>query len=144
MPPHLVAIMIFGTISLILIGIVIVLVWRILLLRRTGHRVTGQCVNVYWEPHPLDRSWILPRKLWFATVSYTTPDGDRYRLQVQTRRYTLGELIPVLVPRGQPDRARVDSAWQLWWAPALVGFIAVVFVLATVMVGSTPAAINVR
>ena len=132
MPPHLIATLVFGVPSLILIGIVIVLVWRILRLRRTGHRVRGQCVNVYSEENPLDRRGF--RRLWFSTVAFTAPEGGRYRLTVQTQRHSLGQWIPVLVPPGDPERARVDQPWQLWWAPMLVGFIALVFVLATWMV----------
>jgi hypothetical protein len=127
---RVIAILIFGTISSILIGIVTVLVWRIVWLRRTGHRVRGQCVNVYSEQNPLDRSAF--RRLWFSTVAFDAPEGGRYRLEVQTRRHTLGQWIPVLVPPGDPGRARVDEPWQLWWAPMLIGLIAVVFVLATV------------
>ncbi|WP_152361635.1 DUF3592 domain-containing protein [Microlunatus speluncae] len=132
MPNHLIAILIFGVPSLILIGIVIVLIRRIVRLRRTGQRVTGQCVNVYWEPHPTDRSVIHPRRLWFSTVAFDAPKGGgRYRLKVQTSRHSLGQWVPVLVPPGDPERARVDEFWQLWWAPMLIGLIAAVFVLAT-------------
>ena len=135
MPARVIIIVVFGAISLILIGIVAVLIWRIIRLRRTGHRVRGQCVNVYSEENPFDRSSF--RRLWFSTVSFTAPDGGRYRLEVQTRGHTLGQWIPVLVPPDDPGRARVDEPWQLWWAPALIGMISLVFVLATMMVSAS-------
>ncbi len=136
MQPRLIATLVFGVPSLILIGIVIVLVWRILRLRRTGRRVRGQCVNAYSERNPFEGS-SLARRLWFSTVAFTAPDGDRYRLEVQTRGHALGQWVQVLVPPGDPARARVDEVRQLWWAPMLVGFIAIVFVLATLMVNAS-------
>lgn len=130
MDPRIVACVIFGAVSLILLGVMIIFVRRIVRLRRKGGRVDGQCVQVFERTYRGRRY----RPVTFAIVAFTLSDGRRYRFEARTPRHTVGELIPVLVPLSHPEFARIDRPWQLWWESLFLGCLTVVSLLATAMV----------
>ncbi|MFC7620791.1 DUF3592 domain-containing protein [Microlunatus sp. GCM10028923] len=130
MDSRLIAVLIFVAAALIMIAILGSSVWQTVRLIRTGHRLTGQCTEVYQEVRPGRRF----APLWFATVRYTMPDGRRYALDARTRTRTVGELIMVRARTEHPEGARIDEWWQLWWRSLMIGSFTVVFVLAAWMV----------
>lgn len=57
------------------------------------------------------------------TVTYATADGTR------RPRLKKGQTVPILYDPGDPDRAKLDSPFNLWLATFVIGAPAVLFIL---------------
>lgn len=68
---------------------------------------------------------------YFPVVRFETPDGRTVTFRNRTGgdppSHRVGETVPVLYDRAQPERAAIDTPSSLWLGPVLVGGLGVIF-----------------
>lgn len=74
---------------------------------------------------------------YLPVVRFRTADGDERVFEgavaANPPSYEIGDAVEVLYEASAPDDARIDSFLQLWFVPALTGFMALGFAI----IGST-------
>lgn len=94
-------------------------------------RTTGS-VTGYREVRDGDEVRYRPR------VRFTTPDGDivsfEGQLATSNRRFAVGEEVPVMYPRADPQKGRVALFADNWLGPIAAGAVGLIALIAGIFV----------
>lgn len=128
----------FRVIGLIfaLTGVVVAVTTGVFVTR--AERVTGEVVDYATEQNAIAfmRSDEPTGILYYPVVEYSLPGGGSYTITGRTgrsaRAFEVGDRVGVLVATDNPERARLDTVFEVWGTSIILGGLGVLFLVLSV------------